>query len=98
MSMLRSKLYEYELEKKRAITKKIEDSKLGHRFRLADPFLCFAALPHGEGSSHKEESATWIACWMVISSPSFVPICRCAAGKSLRERPSTNAEVRPALR
>ena len=28
MSMLRSKLYEYELEKKRAATKKIEDSKL----------------------------------------------------------------------
>jgi peptide chain release factor 2 len=26
--MLRSKLYEYELEKKRAVTKKIEDSKL----------------------------------------------------------------------
>lgn len=28
MSMLRSKLYEYELEKQRAVTKKIEDSKL----------------------------------------------------------------------
>ena len=28
MSMLRSKLYEHELEKKRAATKKIEDSKL----------------------------------------------------------------------
>ena len=28
MSMLRSKLYEYEMEKKRAVTKKIEDSKL----------------------------------------------------------------------
>src|SRR5438874_9780050 len=28
MSILRSKLYEYELEKKRAVTKKIEDSKL----------------------------------------------------------------------
>jgi peptide chain release factor 2 len=28
MSMLRSRLYEYELEKKRAVTKKIEDSKL----------------------------------------------------------------------
>ena len=28
MSMLRSKLYEYELEKQRAATKKIEDSKL----------------------------------------------------------------------
>ena len=28
MKMMRSKLYEYELEKKRAATKKIEDSKL----------------------------------------------------------------------
>jgi peptide chain release factor 2 len=28
MSMLRSKIYEYELEKKREVTKKIEDSKL----------------------------------------------------------------------
>jgi peptide chain release factor 2 len=28
MSMLRSKLYEFELEKKREVTKKIEDSKL----------------------------------------------------------------------
>ena len=28
MSMLRSKLYEYELEKKRAASKKVEDSKL----------------------------------------------------------------------
>ena len=28
MSMLRSRLYEYELEKKREVTKKIEDSKL----------------------------------------------------------------------
>jgi peptide chain release factor 2 len=28
MSMLRSKLYEFEMEKKRAVSKKIEDSKL----------------------------------------------------------------------
>jgi peptide chain release factor 2 len=28
MSMLRSKIYEFEMEKKRAATKKIEDSKL----------------------------------------------------------------------
>ena len=28
MSVLRSKLYEFELEKKKAVTKKIEDSKL----------------------------------------------------------------------
>jgi peptide chain release factor 2 len=28
MSMLRSKLYEFELEKKREVTRKIEDSKL----------------------------------------------------------------------
>src|ERR1700674_2310154 len=32
MSMLRSKLYEYELEKQRAATKKIEDSKLDNDF------------------------------------------------------------------
>jgi len=32
MSMLRSKLYEFELEKKRAATKKIEDSKLDNDF------------------------------------------------------------------
>lgn len=28
MSILRSRIYEYELEKKRAVTRKIEDSKL----------------------------------------------------------------------
>jgi peptide chain release factor 2 len=32
MSMLRSKIYEYELEKKREVTKKIEDSKLDINF------------------------------------------------------------------
>jgi peptide chain release factor 2 len=32
MSMLRSKLYEFEMEKKRAVTKKIEDSKLDSDF------------------------------------------------------------------
>ena len=32
MSMLRSKLYEYEMEKKREATKKIEDSKLDINF------------------------------------------------------------------
>jgi peptide chain release factor 2 len=32
MSMLRSKLYEFEVEKKRAATKKIEDSKLDNDF------------------------------------------------------------------
>ncbi len=32
MKMLRSRLYEYELEKQRAVTKKVEDSKLGINF------------------------------------------------------------------
>jgi peptide chain release factor 2 len=32
MKMLRSRLYEYELEKKRAVSKKVEDSKLGINF------------------------------------------------------------------
>ncbi len=32
MKMLRSRLYEFELEKKRAVTKKVEDSKLEINF------------------------------------------------------------------
>jgi len=32
MKMLRSRLYEYELEKKRAVSKKVEDSKLEINF------------------------------------------------------------------
>jgi peptide chain release factor 2 len=32
MKMLRSRVYEYELEKKKAITKKLEDSKLDIKF------------------------------------------------------------------
>ena len=32
MKMLRSRLYEFELEKKRALTKKVEDSKLEINF------------------------------------------------------------------
>ena len=32
MKMLRSRLYEYELDKKKAITKKLEDSKLDINF------------------------------------------------------------------
>jgi peptide chain release factor 2 len=32
MKILKSKLYEYELEKKRAVTKKLEDSKLDINF------------------------------------------------------------------
>ena len=36
MKMLRSRLYEYELDKKKAITKKLEDSKLDIGFRVAD--------------------------------------------------------------
>jgi peptide chain release factor 2 len=32
MKMLRSRLYEYELEKKKAVTKKVEDSKLDINF------------------------------------------------------------------
>src|ERR1700740_2562993 len=38
MSMLRSKLYEYEMEKKREVTKKIEDSKLDIDFGSEIPF------------------------------------------------------------
>ena len=49
MSILRSRLYEYELEKKREQTKQIKIRKTRHRFRLADSLLCVAAVSHGQG-------------------------------------------------
>ena len=52
MKMLRSKLYEYELEKKKQISKEARRLQAGYQLRFADPLLCAAALPHRQGSAH----------------------------------------------
>ena len=49
MSILRSRLYEYELEKKREETKHIEDSKLDIDFGSQIRSYVLAAVSHGEG-------------------------------------------------
>jgi peptide chain release factor 2 len=49
MKQLRARLYEFELDKKRAETRKTEDSKLEINLRQPDPQLCPGALPAGEG-------------------------------------------------
>ncbi len=50
MKQLRAKLYEYEMEKKRAADQKLEDTKLGDQFRQPDSQLCTRALPLDQGS------------------------------------------------
>ena len=52
MSILRSRLYEYELEKKREADQAHRRLQARHRFRLADPVVCSAALSHGQGPAH----------------------------------------------
>ena len=52
MSMLRSKLYEFEMEKKREVTKQIEDSS-STLVWIADPVVCAATLPHDKRSPNE---------------------------------------------
>jgi peptide chain release factor 2 len=54
MSMLRSKLYEYEMEKKRAATKKIEDSKLDIEF--GSQIRSYVLQPHRMIKDHRTKT------------------------------------------
>ena len=49
MKMLRSRLYEYELEKKKADEPEDRRLEAGDQLRLADSLLCAAAVSHREG-------------------------------------------------
>ena len=53
MKVLRARLYELEIEKKKAESKSIEDSKLDIAFGQPDPILRAAALSAREGSSNE---------------------------------------------
>ncbi len=52
MSILRSRIYEYELEKKNEQTKADRGLQARHRFRLADSLVRAATVSHGEGPAH----------------------------------------------
>ena len=46
IKQLRAKLYEFEMDKKKAEERKVEDSKLENKFRQPDSQLCTGALSH----------------------------------------------------
>ena len=52
MSILRSRIYEYELEKKKAQTKSDRRLEARYRLRLANSFVCIATVSHGERPAH----------------------------------------------
>ncbi len=53
MKQMRAKLYEYEMEKKQAADKKLEDSKLEINFGSQIRSYVLAPYRHGQGSSHQ---------------------------------------------
>jgi len=57
MSMLRSKLYELELEKKKEISKKQEDSKLDSDF--GSQIRSYVLQPYRMVKDHRTKSGNW---------------------------------------
>jgi len=74
MKMLRSRLYEYELDKKKAISKKLEDSKLEINFgSQIRSYVCSPiALP--KTTAPRSKSAMWTRCSTATWSPSCAAI------------------------
>ena len=57
MSMLRSKIYEFEMEKKREVTKKIEDSKLDIDF--GSQIRSYVLQPYRMIKDHRTKFEDW---------------------------------------
>ena len=53
MKLLRSRLYEAEIEKRQAATRKLDETEAGHQLRQPDSHLHVAALSAGEGPPHE---------------------------------------------
>ena len=66
MKMLRSRLYEYELEKKQAATRKIEDSKLDINFGRRFVRTCCSLTASPRTTGRRWKWAMWTRCWTVI--------------------------------
>ena len=56
MKLLRSKLYQLEVEKRQEDQEKLEGREEGHRLRLADPLVRDAAVPDDQGPPHRLRS------------------------------------------
>ncbi len=81
MKMLRSRLYEYELEKKRAVSKKLEDSKLEINFGSQIRSYVLAALSHRQGPPHQGGSGR---CGQGAGRLSGAVSARLSAGQAAR--------------
>jgi peptide chain release factor 2 len=77
MKMMRSKLYEYELDKKKATARKLEDSKLDIKFCSRIGWRRTSALA--------SKWAMWTRCSTAISTRLSAAICVCA-GKAAFQR------------
>ena len=75
MKMLRSRLYEFELEKKKEATQKLEDSKLEINFGSQIRVMCCSRTALRRTIARRSRSATWTVCSMESWSRLFEAIC-----------------------
>ena len=84
MKVLRARLFELEVDKQKAESQAIEDSKLD--IAWGSQIRSYVLQPYRLVKDHgrKSKSVTWIACWMGISRSSSRLTCR--LGHSRRSR------------
>ena len=76
MKMLRSRLYEYELEKKRAVEQEARRLEARHQLRLADSLLrACSPTASPRTTAPRSRWATWTRCSTAIWSRSCAAIC-----------------------
>ena len=91
MKMLRSRLYEYELEKKRAASKKLEDSKLEINFGSQIRSTCCSRTAWPRTIAPRWKWATWTRCSTATWSLFCAAICwPSGAARRLRHRRTTS--------
>ena len=73
MDMLRARLYEAELKKREDAAAAAGGDQDRYRLGPPDPLLRAAALPDGEGPRTGVETSQSGACWMAISTSSWLP-------------------------
>ena len=86
MSMLRSKLYEHEMEKKREASGRSRiPSWTSISVRRSAPTCC-SPTAWSRTTAPRWKSATWTACSMATCSPSSAPTCYAPRGEARRKK------------